>query len=179
VTEPLGEGGTSPCGILRYLESSSFRDLAGTHLDARIPVSRHLLNRVAADALKRTAAPVRNVDVQPHDGDRFDVVVALAWPFVPPLRIAFVIESQPRLPQLPVLVLRWSLLGPVGAIASRFAGPLERLRYGVRVDGDQLTLDVAALAASRRLDHWLPFLSGLEVHTAEEQIVFDVALDVR
>jgi hypothetical protein len=98
---------------------------------------------------------------------------------VPPLRIAFVVESQPRLPQSPVLVLRWSLWGPVGAIASRFAGALGRLRCGVRVDGDQLTLDVAALAASRQLDHLLPFLSSLEVHTAEGHLVFDIALDVR
>jgi hypothetical protein len=179
VTEPVGEGGTSPFEILRYLESSSFRDLAGTHLDARIPVSRQLLNRIAADGLKRTSAPVRNVDIQPHDGDRFDVVVTLTWPFVPPLRIAFAVESQPRLPQSPVLVLRWSLLGPVGAMASRFAGALDRLPYGVQLEGDRLRLDVAALAASRQLDHLLAFLSRLEVHTAEGQLVFDIALDVR
>ncbi|HVH27878.1 MAG TPA: hypothetical protein VM818_14010 [Vicinamibacterales bacterium] len=179
MTDPVDNRGPAAYDILRYLESSAFRDLAGTHLSARIPVSRLLLNKLAADALRRTSAPVRNVDVQPHDGDRFDLVVTVTWPFVPPLRIAFVVEVQPRFPESPVLVLRWSLMGGVGTIASRFVSSLDRLPHGVRLDGDRLMLDVEALAASRQLDHLLPFLSGLEVHTAEGQIVFDVALDVR
>jgi hypothetical protein len=179
VTEPVDKRGTALFDILRHLESSSFRDLAGTHLDASIPVSRQLLNRIAADALKRTSVPVREVDIQPHAGDRFDVAVSLTWPLVPRLRIAFVVELQPQLPDSPVLVLRWSMMGAVGVITSRLISSLGRLPYGLRLDDNRLTLDLAALARSRKLDHLLQWFSGLELHSTEGQIVFDVALDVR
>jgi hypothetical protein len=162
--------------LLRDLESSSFRDLAGARLAATVPVSRTLVNRFVAELLRGTTAPVREVDVQPHGGDRFDVVVTMTWPFVPPLRIAFVIERQPAFPASPQLVLRWSLLGAVGALASRF---VERLPRGMRLDGDRLTLDLAELAASRGHGHLLPLVSGFELHTAEGRVLFDVALDVR
>jgi hypothetical protein len=179
VTEPADNRAASFVNLLRFLESSSFHDLAGTHLDATIPVSRQLLNHLAADALKQRSLPVRDVDIQPHAGDQFDIVVNLTWPFVPPVRSRFVVELQPRLPESPTLVLRWSLLGLVGAIASRFASSITRLPHGFRVEADRLMIDVAALAASRKLDHLLPFVTSLAVRTTEGRIVFDVALDVR
>jgi hypothetical protein len=178
VTEPVDRG-RALLETLRHLEPSSFRDLAGTHLAASIPLSRQLLNRVAAEALKRTAIPVRAVDIQPHADDRFDVTLHLTWPLVPPLRIAFVVELQPRLPESPVVVLRWLMKGVVGAIATRFISSLGRLPHGLRIDGDRLTLDVAALARTHQLDQLLPWLSGLQLHTAEGQFVFDIAVDVR
>jgi hypothetical protein len=165
--------------LLRYLQTSSFRDLEGAHVSARVPVSRSLVNRLVAEALEKTTAPVRAVDVQPRAGDRFDVVVTVTWPFVPPLKATFVVDRQPRFPAVPSLVLRWSLLGPVGAIASRLMSAFDRLPYGVQLDAERLIIDIPALAVARGFGDVLPFVSGLEVHTQEGQVVFDVALEVR
>ena len=72
--------------VLKDLESSGYHDLAGTRASARIPVSRALVNRVVADALRGSSAPIRHIDVQPRSGDRFDITIAVTWPFVPPDR---------------------------------------------------------------------------------------------
>ena len=137
--------------LLAYLKSSAFRDLAGTRVSARIPVSRSLLNRVAADALQGSTAPVRGVDIRPRAGDEFDVLITLSWPFVPPLKVTFVVERQPEFPASPMLVLRWSLLGAMGAIASRLIASFDRLPAGVRLDGNRLLLDLTDARRPRAL----------------------------
>ena len=68
--------------LLAHLQSSAFRDIAGSRVSARIPVSRSLVNMLVAHGLRGAASPVRDVDIRPHDGDRFDVLVTLSWPFV-------------------------------------------------------------------------------------------------
>jgi len=165
--------------VLRDLESSGFRDLAGTRASARIPVSRSLVNRVVADALRGTSAPIRQVDVQPRSGDRFDVTITVTWPFVPPLTVAVVVERQPRFPELPILVFRWSLLGAVGAIASRFVASLNRLPPGVRLDGDRLLIDIPTVVRGRpAAEMVLPFVTALELHTADDAVVIVGTVDV-
>jgi hypothetical protein len=165
--------------VLRDLESSGFRDLAGTHASVRIPVSRSLVNRVVADALAGNPAPIRLVDVQPRSGDRFDVTITLTWPFVPPLTVAVAVERQPTFPELPILVLRWSLLGAVGAIASRFVASLSRLPPGVRLDGDRLVIDIPSVARGRpAAEMILPFVTALELHTVDNAVVIEGTVDV-
>ena len=129
--------------LLAHLQSSAFQDLAGSRVSARVPVSRSLLNRLVAHALQGTTTPVRQVDIRPRDGDRLDAIVTVSWPFVPPLKVAFAVDGQPQFPAPPVLVLRWSALGGLGAIASRLIAALHRLPPGVRLDGDRLELDIA------------------------------------
>jgi hypothetical protein len=165
--------------LLGYLESSSFRDLVGARVTARVPVSRLLVNRLAAEALEKTTAPVSAVDVQPRAGDRFDVRVTLTWAFVPPLKVTLVVERQPRFPDAPTLVLRWSLLGAVGAIASRLISSIDRLPYGMRLEPERLIVDLPALAVARGFGHVIPYVSAFELHSEEGQVVFDVALEVR
>jgi len=164
---------------LRNLAGSSFRDLAGTQASARIPVSRSLINAVVADALRGTTAPIRRIDIQPRAGDRFDVAIAVTWPFVPPITVAVAIEEQPRFPEPGILVLRWSLLGAVGAVVSRFIGSMSRLPPGVRLDGDRLFIDIRTAAGrSGAATTILPFVTVLELHTIEDAVVIETAMSV-
>jgi hypothetical protein len=165
--------------VLRDLESSGFRDLAGTRASARVPVSRSLVNQVVADALRGTSAPIRLIDVQPRPGDRFDVTITVTWPFVPPLTVAVAVERQPRFPELPILVFRWSLLGAVGAIASRFVASLNRLPPGIRLDGDRLLIDIPMVVRGRpAAEMILPYVTALELHTVDNAVIIEGTVEV-
>jgi hypothetical protein len=165
--------------LLAGLRQSGFHDIAGSRLSATLPVSRALLNRLVEDALSRTNAPVSRVDIRPHDGDRFDAVITLTWRLAPPLTVAFSVVGQPQFPESPALVLQWSFLGGLGLIASRFVGALGRLPPGVRVDEDRLLLDIRTLAAGGPASELLPFITRLELHTANGRAVLDVELHIR
>ncbi len=153
--------------------------LAGARGSARIPVSRALLNTLVADALAGRGTPVRSVEIRPRDGDRFDVEIAVTWPFVPSLHATFTVERQPVFPESPVLELCFELRGAVGAIASRLVKSFEHtLPPGVRLDGDRLLLDLAALAARSPAAPFLGYLRALELHTLEDRAVINVELAI-
>ena len=151
---------------------------AGARASARVPVTREILNRFVADALAGRKSPVRAVDVRPRDGDRFDAVVTVTWPFVPPLTIAFTIERQPVFPSSPSLVLRWSCLGAVGALASRLVSGLTQLPEGVRLDEDRVVLDLRRLAARSPAAPLFDYIRAAELHTFEQCAVIDVELAI-
>jgi hypothetical protein len=142
-------------------------------------VSRSLLNRGAADALQGSNAPVRGVDIRPRAGDEFDVLITLSWPFVPPLKVTFVVERQPEFPVAPILVLRWSLLGAVGTIASRLIASFDRLPPGVRLDGNHLVLDLPTLAGPESAALLLPVWKRLQIHTVDDRAVVDLELEIQ
>ena len=164
--------------LLARLQSTSFADLAGTRVSARIPVSRALVNQLVARALQERSAPVRQIDIRPQEGDRLDAVVTLTLPLVPPLTVGVVVERQPQFPASPVLVLRWSLLGGVGALLSKFFGPHQKLPPGVRLDGDRVTVDIPAAAAGTPAAQLVGYVRRLEVHTAPDRLIVDADLEV-
>ena len=169
--------------LLAQLQASEFQDLAGSHLSARVPVSGALLNQIVADVLQTTSAPVRSVRLRPLAGERFEAVVTTTLPFVPALTVRIGIEQQARLPDTPYIVLRWSLFGGLGAFAARFVGALEqKLPPGIRLDGDRIFVDVAAMV--RRFAPVGPidpmrFLTLFEIHTADDRAIVDVEALVR
>ena len=98
---------------------------------------------------------------------------------MPPLTVAVAVERQPRFPELPILVFRWSLLGAVGAIASRFVSSLNRLPPGVRLDGDRLVIDIPTVVRSRpAAEMMLPFVTAFELHTVDNAVVIEGTVDV-
>ena len=159
------------------LQSSAFRDVAGTRLSARVPVSRALLNQVARSALAGNPH-VRDVDIRPHAGDRFDVLITVSWPFVPAIKAAFHIEHQAEFPASPVVVLRWSLLGAAGLVASRVLASLDRLPAGMKLDGDRLVLDIPRLAEGTQAASVLPYVRSLEFHTVDDRVVMEVEMGI-
>jgi hypothetical protein len=169
---------TNISDLLGHLQQSSFRDLAGARVSARIPVARSLVNALVARALAGSSAPVKTVDVQPQEGDRLNVTVAVSWPFVPALTIGVTIERQPAFPESPILVLHWSLLGGLGAIASKFVSALDRLPPGIRLDGQFIVLDIPVLAAGSPAAAALRYVRKMEMHTTEGRVVLEVDLEV-
>ena len=171
--EPL-----QPSDILAYLKASAFQDVAGARLSARVPISRPLLNHVVKSALGEASPHVRDVHIRPHAGDSFDVLITVSWPFVPAIKVTFSVERQPQFPASPVLVLRWSLLGAAGMVASRFIASLDRLPAGVRLEGDRLLVDMARLAERTSAASLIPYMRSLELHTVEDRFVVDVELEI-
>ena len=129
------------------------------------------MNGLAAQALRETKTPVRQLDIRPRNGDLIDVIVTVSWPFVPPLKVAVAVDQQPQFPDSPILVLRWSLFGGLGAIAARLLGSMGKLPPGVRLDGDRLMLDIRVLAAQSPAAPLLQYLRTLEVHTLDDRLV--------
>jgi hypothetical protein len=162
--------------LLASLQASGFRDVPGGRVSAHIPLTRALLNRLAADAIKGSTAPVRAIDIVPRAGDQFDALVTLTWPLVPTLKATFRIEQQPRFPASPFLILRWSFLGGLGTFASRFLGSLKQLPAGVRLEDDRLVLDIAAMAGRTPAGEVLRYLKTLELHTIDDQAIVDFEL---
>jgi hypothetical protein len=160
------------------LSKIPFAELAGSRASARIPVSRTLLNRLVAGALAGRTTPVRGVDVRPRAGDRFDAIVTVSWPFVPPLTVTFTIDQQPSFPASPLLVLRWSFLGVVGAIASRLIAAFDRLPDGVRLDGDRVWLNIPVLAAGSPAATMIGYVKAFELHTLDDRAVVDLELAI-
>ena len=167
--------------LFAHLRSTAFRDLSDSQISARVPIARGLLNRLVADALKGRQTPVRAVDVEPLPDDQFDLTVTLAMPFVPALKVTVAVVQQPRFPESPVMVLRWSLFGGLAAIASKFTHSLqEKLPAGVRLDGDRIELDIPVMCAHAGED-FLPLLlllKRVELHTVAGRAVIDVDIAV-
>ena len=170
--------GVSVPDLLAHLQSSGLRDIAGARVSARVPLSSSLINRLVAEALQGTTAPVRAVDVRPSKGDRFELVITLTWPFVPPLKAVFTVEQQPQFPGAPVLVLGWSLLGAAGAFASRVVTALDKLPPGVRLEPNRVLLDIPVLAGGGPAAPVLPYLRSLELHTADDRAVLEIQLAI-
>jgi hypothetical protein len=164
--------------LLAALQSSGFRDIAGSRASVQLPLSRSLVNRLVAQALRGTSTPLREVDVRPHQGDEFDVVLTLSWPFVPPLKVAVSVARQPEFPASPVLVFRWSLLGALGSLVSRVIASLDRLPAGIRLDGNRLVLDIPVLAGRGPAAILLPYVKTLQLHTIDDRIVLDLDVEI-
>jgi hypothetical protein len=167
--------------LLAHLQSSAFADLAGTRVSAQVPVSRALVNQFVARALQglQPPPPVRQVEIRPYEGDKLDVIVTASLPFVPPIKVAMVIERQPQFPSSPVLVLRWSLLGGLTQFFAKIIGPHQKLPPGVRLDGDRILVDIPAAAAGTPAAPLLGYVKALEVHTVQDKLVIGGDLEVR
>ena len=158
------------CSTERHRTSISL----GLHTRTAKALAREIatLNRLRLKRNSRprgTSSPVREVDVRPHNGDEFDVVLTLSWPLVPPLKVTVNVAQQPEFPASPVLVFRWSLLGALGVIASRVIASLDRLPAGIRLDGDRLLVDIPVMAARGPAAALLPYVKTLQLHTIDDR----------
>jgi hypothetical protein len=156
--------------ILRSLQSTRFRDLAGSHVAATIPVSERLINEMVAATLPPRVS-VREVHVHPEAGNRFAVRVAPRAALLPSLTIALAIERQPDFPSSPVLVLRMATMGGLFGMATSAFNVGQMLPPGVRLEGEHIHLDLRALAAERGAAHVLDYVKQLRVTTEEGRAV--------
>jgi hypothetical protein len=155
---------------LQQQQQVGFADLSGSEGSAVIPVSDRLLTSIAASRMP-ASAPVRSLQLFAEAEDRFAVRVKLTTPaLLPAFTVRFAIIEQPRLPEVPVLVL-WMMSDGIGV----FIGPLLRmfakLPPWVRFDGSRLHVDIRMLAAEHGVAGYLQYVTELRVTTTPGRFV--------
>ena len=159
--------------VLERLRASRFRDLAGARVTASLPVAEALLNDIIAGSLPAGGA-VRAATVHPQEQNRLAVRVKLSRPeFLPPLSATLVIERQPVLPLAPHLTFRVTGLPGLLTLAGPFLSVGAMLPRGVRLDGDLLTVDLAALLAQHGAAELLAHLERLQVRSEAGRLVLE------
>lgn len=163
--------------ILGGLQASGFREVAGARVSAIVPVTERLLNELIAASLRPSGA-VREATIHPQADNQLGVRVKLARPeLLPPINVTLVIERQPELPHTPLIGLR--VTGLPGLLA--LAGPMfsigRMLPSGVRLEGDRLLVDLAALLAARGQRELLGYLERLRVTSEAGRLM--IAIDAK
>jgi len=159
--------------LLTALQASGFEDLRGADVSATVPISERLLNDFVQQTLPQSV-PIRDLHVSPRAEDRFDVRVRLgSSSLLPPLTLSVRIVGQPDLPSSPVLVLKLEL-GALKMLAGAALRFLDALPAGIRLDGDLLHVDLAALLEQRGFGAYLRYIRRLEVHTANGAVVASI-----
>ena len=156
--------------LLRHLQATGFRDLAGTRITADVPVSEHLVNDVLASL--PPDAPVRSVAIRPEAGDRFSVRIVPKAALIPAITLKLQIEAQPQLPDSAVLVLRMATLGGLFGLASGAIAGL--LPPGVGLDGERILVDLRAIAAQRGVAELFDYLGALRIRSEAGRILVHV-----
>jgi hypothetical protein len=165
---------------LREATGIELSELEGATASGEIPLSDGLLNRLIAAQLAAKHTPIASVHLESRPGNAFSVRIRPRSEWLPAVTIEAAIAGQPRLPEAPVLSLRWSLTG-LGFLA-RLAGPAlaraDALPPGIRLDGDRADIDLAELLRAQGHDDVLPLVRTLEVMTDAGRVVvrFDVAV---
>lgn len=163
--------------ILRQLQETRFRDLAGTRVSGTVPVSERLINELVAASIPR-GAPVREVRVQPLPGNAFSVRVSPRAALLPSITLRLEIERQPELPASPLIVLRMATMGGLLGFAGSALPIASMLPPGVRLDADRILVDLRTIAAQRGAADLLQHVTQLRVNTEEGRVVLHVDLAV-
>ena len=163
--------------ILRHLQSTGFRDLAGADVTASVPISERLLNEFVAAALANNRH-LREAHVHPETGNRFAVRVAPRAAMLPSLTIKLEIERQPELPQSPELVLRMATMGGLFGMATAALPIAQMLPAGVRLDGEHIHIDLRTLAAQAGAGDALAFLKQLRITTEDGRVILHLRAGV-
>jgi hypothetical protein len=157
--------------LFHQQRASGYADVAGAHASATIPLSDRLVTTFVQEQLP-PAAPVRELDIRAHAGNRFSVRVRLSRPaLLPPISLNLFIEEQPQLPDRPIVVLRMASGGGLFSLAGSAMRFLNVLPAGIDLDGDRIAVDLRALLEQRGLGEVMEFLQQLEVSTEEGRFV--------
>ena len=163
--------------FLAQLRSTRFRDLAGARVWAAVPLTGELANRIVRDLLPKDV-PVREVTLHPEAGNQVAIRITPRAALLPSITLKLSIERQPQLPGDPVLVLRMATLPGLFGMA---AGALPReklLPAGVRLDGERILVDLAALARRHGAGDALEYVRELTITTEPGRFLLHVDASV-
>jgi hypothetical protein len=164
--------------LLREQRAAQFADITGAHASLTLPVDDRLPTRLVASRLP-ASLPIKDLDLHAVAGNQIVVRLRLSrLSFLPPFTIRLAIERQPILPSSPVLILRIVSDG-LSALAGTALRFLETLPVGLRLEDNLLHVDLAALLARYGAGEVLPYLTALELTTAESRIVVSASVAVR
>jgi len=153
--------------LIALQQRSGFADLAGSEGQGSIRLTDQLLNQIIATATQGARA-VRDLQVRTLAGDQLQARVVLAKPsFLPPFTVGIAIERQPELPASPVLVAKLQGAGGLMRLAGAATAFLKVLPPGIRMEGDRVFVDIAALLQQRGFGFVLQHIDDLGVHTEE------------
>jgi hypothetical protein len=168
--------------ILKLLvdeERAGLPGFAGSVGQGAIHVSEPLLNTVITERLRGSAA-IRELHLTLRAGNRLGVRVVVVKPsFLPPISLEVIIDTQPSLPDDPVLGLTLSGMGGLLRFAGPAAGFFKVLPPGVRMEGERVFIDLRAALAPHGLSGVLNYLKDVAVGTDEGQLVVVFAAGVR
>ena len=158
------------------------REIAGSRISGEVPVSDVLINRLIAQRIADDggAGKISAVVLEALDDNRVTVRVRLRTALVPPLTVHLTVVQQPEFPNLPVLVLRWSVagVGMLGRLASPALSLFDVLPTWVRVDDDLMAVDVRELARSSGYGELLDFLTVLQISAVASRVLVRFELKV-
>jgi hypothetical protein len=123
-----------------------------------------LINEIVGTTLP-TSLPVREVHVHPEAGDAFAVRVSPRSGLLPSLTLKLAIHRQPSIPDAPVLVLRLATMGGLFGIAAAALPVAQMLPPGVRLEGEYVHVDLAAIAAQQGFADVMRFVRALRITT--------------
>jgi hypothetical protein len=154
--------------LVNDLRRRGFADLAGSRATVDLAIPQALINQAVAGALTGSEGRLRAVTVAIHPDYRFHLDLQLSRGFIPSIPVEAVIDRQPELPGSPVIVFRWRLLlRGLAALAGSAASFFKVLPAGVRMEGDNLFLDLRPLLDRAGASDLLPLLSELSISTRE------------
>jgi hypothetical protein len=163
--------------LLEQVRAARFAALAGTRLSATIPITERLLNDLLAVSIP-SSAPVRDVSVQPKPSNRLRISAKLTRAeFLPPMSLTLEIESQPTLPDSP-LVLRVLSLPGLMSLAGAALSISTLLPRGIKIQERRVFVDVRILLERYGYGEVVPYVESLRVTTEEGKLVLDVQLRV-
>ena len=159
--------------LLQQLRATNFRDIAGAHVTATIPVTEALINTIIATTMPANL-PVREVTIRPEVGNRLSLRVIPRALLMPALTIKLDIERQPQLPDSPILVLRMATMpGLLGLAGAAFA--LDKaLPPGVRIQGEVIHVDLRELARQRGAEEAFRYLRSVQVTTDAGRVLLAI-----
>jgi hypothetical protein len=162
----------SPLDPLRAFFGAQLQELAGTVITGELPLTTAVVNRLIAQKLAGSNAPIVSAEIETRPGDAFTVHLQTKLP-IPVLKVDVTIDRQPQLPGDPRLGMRWALRG--AGFLSMFAGPVaslfKSLPPGVSMDGDRIWVDLQTILRSQGFAEAMPLVSGVRVLTAERRFV--------
>lgn len=157
--------------------ANGFRDLGGTTATLHIPIAEHLLTS-AAMALKPPQSPVRDVQIEPHDGNHIAIKLKLSKPsFLPPVTVDALIEQQPVLPASPIVAFKLSAFPGLISAASFGAGMVSMFPEGVALEHERVTIDLRRIGGGV-LAPYLRFIERLEFSSIEGAVIVDAKVRV-
>jgi hypothetical protein len=148
--------------LIGSLREGRATDVAGSRAAVDVALSEALLNGAIAERLPPNGA-IKDVRLRIADGHA-RVTLRLERPrFLPPIGATVTIERQPDLPASPTLGLRLGLPAGLGMLAGLGANLFATLPPGLRLEGDRLTVDLAALLRAQDLGWVLRYAQSLLV----------------
>jgi hypothetical protein len=166
---------------VRQLLEPWLRELAGARISGDIPITEPRLNRLIGDGLRATDGPLETATAHLRPGGEFDMRFVLRRArFAPPVRITVRIEEQPRFPDSPLLMLRWSLpgMGPIAAFIGPALAVFTTLPWGIVVEGDRIIVNIAQLLREHVGGDAVSCVRDLRVETHDGSLLVRVALQI-